>query len=201
MKIGIIGAGNVGSGLGKVWARLGHEVVYGVRDPQRDKLKVVLDESPHARAVSIREAAAFGEVVALATPWAAAEDAIKAAGDLSGKVLIDCTNPVGFKLTTSAAEMVAGWAHGAKVVKAFNTIGANNYSDLQFSGLRADTYICGDDAEAKKVVGQLAEQMGFDVVDAGPLSNAHLLEELTMLWVTLARGGYGREIAFKLLRK
>ncbi len=201
MKIGIIGAGNVGGGLGKVWARLGHEVVYGVRDPQSDKLKAVLAESPHARAASIREAAAFGDIVALATPWAAAEEAVREAGDLSGKLLIDCINPVGFSLPTSAAEMVAGWAHGAKVVKAFNTIGANNYSDLQFSGLRADAYICGDDAEVKKVVGQLAESMGFDVVDAGPLSNAHLLEELTILWVTLARQGYGREIAFKLLRK
>ncbi len=97
--------------------------------------------------------------------------------------------------------MVAGWAAGAKVVKAFNTIGANNYSDLEFSGLRADAYICGDDAAAKQVVGQLAEQMGFDVVDVGPLSNAHLLEELALLWVTLVRLGYGREIAFKLLRK
>lgn len=202
MKIGIIGAGNVGSGLGKVWAAKGHEVVYGVRDPESDKTKAAIAETHGARAVSMADAADYGEVVAIATPWGATEQTLQGLADrLRGKVVIDCTNPFGATLATSAGEMVAGWLPGARVVKAFNTIGANNYADPQFGNLRADTYICGDDAEAKQVVSQLAEQIGFDVVDCGPISNAVLLEHLTMLWVTLARGGYGREIAFKLLRK
>lgn len=202
MKIGIIGVGNIGSGLGRLWAQQGHDVVYGVRNLEDDKAKAAVAASPASRAASVNEAAEFGEVVVLAVPWQAAEDTIKQAGKLEGKVLVDCTNAVGMILPTSAAETIAGWAHGAKVVKAFNTLGAPNLGDLQFGNLRADTFIAGDDAEAKKTVTQLAQDAGFEVVDCGPLANAKLVEALAMLWITLAyRLGNGPKVAFKLLRK
>ncbi len=210
MKIGIVGAGRVGATLGKAWAKIGHEVLFGVRDPGSDKVQSVLKEAgPNARAGSVSEAAAFGEVVTLAVPWPAAEDAVRAAGNLEGKVLIDVTNPLARGLpqlalgfTTSAAEEIARRAQGARVVKAFNTVSFHTMADPSFGSQRADTYLCSDDQEAKAIVTGLAEELGFEAVDSGPLANARLVESLTALWAHLAFGqGLGPKIAFKLLRK
>src|SRR6266568_4043560 len=95
MKIAIIGAGNVGSTLGRAWARKGHDICFGVRHPQDDKTRQLVQSlggKPQARTVA--EAAAFGQVVVLATPWQATEAAVRAAGDLRGKTVLDCTNPL-----------------------------------------------------------------------------------------------------------
>ncbi len=210
MKIGIVGTGNVGSALGKRWAGLGHTVMFGARDPGDAKVKaLVTSAGTSARAGSIADAATFGEVVVLATPYEAAESAIRQAGNLSGKVLIDCTNPLPADLsgltighTTSAGETVAGWARGARVVKALNSTGAGNMTDPRYGSERASMFVCGDDAPAKATVSDLVRGLGFDVVDAGPLRNARLLEPLAMLWITLAYGlGNGPNIAFRLLRR
>lgn len=205
MKIGIIGAGNVGSNLGRGWSARGHEVCFGVRTPQDPTTQALLSElGEQAQAGTIHEAAAFADVVVLAVPWHAVEAALRAAGDLSGKVLIDATNsfgPGGPDDTPSAAEAIAQLVPEANVVKAFNTIGAEHYLDPIFEGdVKATLFICGDDDAAKSVVNILATDLRFDVVDAGPLSNAALLESLARLWVTLARGSMGRDIAFRLLR-
>ncbi len=210
MKIGIIGAGNVGSTLGRAWAAKGHEVVFGVRDPRGPKVQdLVKSTGGKGRAASPSEAAAHGEVVLLATPWGATQEALRAAGDLKGKILVDATNPLkpdlsGLALghTTSAGEEVARWAKGAKVVKAFNTIGAQHMANPRFGSQSASMLICGDDAGAKKTVAALAEALGFDPVDAGPLAQARLLEPLAMLWISLAYAyGHGPDVAFKLLRR
>lgn len=210
MRIGIIGAGNVGSTLGRAWARAGHDVVFGVRDPRADKARRLVESvGGTARAGTVAEAAAHGEAVVLATPWPAAEAAVRAAGDLAGKVLIDCTNPVKPDLSgldvgpgTSAAERVAGWAPGAKVFKAFNTTGANNMADPVINGVRTVMFVCGDDRAAKPAVLRLAADVGFDPVDAGPLANARLLEGWAMLWIHLAvRGGLGPDFGFALIRR
>lgn len=116
MKIGIIGAGNVGSALGRGWAAKGHEIAFGVRNPGDAKTQeAVKATGGRARAASVREAASGAEVLVLATPWGAVQDAIQAAGDLAGKILVDATNPLKPDLsglavghTTSAAEEVAG---------------------------------------------------------------------------------------------
>src|SRR5205823_1005729 len=143
MKIAIIGAGNVGSTLGKAWSKKGHDIFFGVRHPQDDKTRqVVQTVGSKAQAGSATEAAAFGQVVVLATPWPATEAAIRSAGDLRGKTVIDCTNPlkpdisgleIGF--STSAAEQAAQWAKGAKVFKAFNTAGFNIMADPVVNGI------------------------------------------------------------------
>ncbi len=210
MKIAIIGAGNVGSTLGKGWAAKGHEVIYGVRNPNDAKVQGVLKATGGtARAAAVKDAAAAADVVVLATPWGAAREAIKSAGDLTGKTVIDATNPLkpdlsGLALghTTSAAEEIARWAAGARVVKAFNTTGAKNMADPRFGGQSASMFLCGDDARTKRTVAELAEALGFEPVDAGPLAQARLLEPLAMLWVTMAYAyGHGPDIAFKLLRR
>src|SRR5206468_2313897 len=131
------------------------------------------------RAGSVAEAARFGEVVVLATPFDATEAAIRQAGDLAGRVVIDCTNPLKPDLsslsvghTSSGAEAVARWAKSARVVKTLNSTGAGNMANPVYGGERATMFVCGDDAAAKTTAGELVSALGFDVVDAGPLAQA-----------------------------
>jgi 8-hydroxy-5-deazaflavin:NADPH oxidoreductase len=209
MKIAVIGAGNVGGALGTLWQALGHDVVFGVRDPKSTK-SAELVKAAKARAATVAEAASGAEIVVLATPWAATEEVIRSAGNLAGKIVVDCINPLRPDLSglligtdTSAAEMVATWAKGAKVVKAFNTIGAGNFANPRFGSENASMFIAGDDQAAKSTVGTLAAELGFDVVDTGPLIAARWLEPLAMLWIHLGyRQGLGPTgHAFKLLRR
>jgi predicted dinucleotide-binding enzyme len=185
-------------------------IFFGVRHPQDDKTRQLLQAiGPNAQAGMVAEAAAFGQVIVLATPWPATEAAIRAAGDLRGKTVIDCTNPlkpdasgleVGF--TTSGVERIAQWAKGAKVFKAFNTTGSNNMAEPVINGIRTVMFVCGDDETAKPVVMQLAADIGFDAVDAGKLEQARLLEPWAMLWISLAfQAGIGRDFGFALLRR
>jgi predicted dinucleotide-binding enzyme len=208
MRIGIIGAGSVGGALGRGWTRAGHEVTFGVRSPS-DPKTARLHEGTGAKTASVAEAAAFGEVVVFATPWEATQEAVKSAGGLTGKIVFDCTNPLAPNLSglthgfdTSAAEQVAAWAPGARVVKIFNTTGANNMENPDFDGVAATMFYCGDDAEAKAVGARLAADLGFDPVDAGNLEEARLLEPLALLWIRLAYvQNQGRDIAFKLMKR
>jgi len=212
MKITIIGAGNVGGTLGSRWAKNGHTVTFGVRNPGDEKLEKLLSSAGNsARADTISEAVKDASVVVLATPWDAAQGAIEAAGSLKGKILIDATNPLamrseGLRLvlghTTSAGEQVAAWASGARVVKAFNTTGAKNMADPKFGSQSASMFVCGDDAEARTTVMKLAEELGFEAVDCGPLSAARYLEPMAMLWIHLCVGlGRGPDFAFKIVKR
>jgi 8-hydroxy-5-deazaflavin:NADPH oxidoreductase len=207
MNVAIIGAGAVGTTLGKAWVNKGHLVVFGVRDTQSAKARA-LAESIKAPLRSIRDACTDAEVVVLAVPWAAAFDALKEAGGLDGKIVVDPINSftpdmalsVGF--TTSVAEQIAKFVPGARVVKAFNTLGMGNFDNLVFGGQTASGFMCGDDAAAKAKVGQLAAEIGFEVVDCGVLRNARALEPLALLWGQLAFvQGLGPNIAFKLLHR
>ena len=141
-------------------------------------------------------------------PWTSVEETILIAGNLTDKILIDPTNPLtpdlkGLALeNTSAAETISNLAKSAKVVKAFNMIGAKTLNNLIYDSQRADLFICGDDSHAKQIVRELAIDIGFDVIDVGPLVNARLLESLALLWIELAfRQQLGPNIAFKLLRR
>jgi 8-hydroxy-5-deazaflavin:NADPH oxidoreductase len=210
MEIAIIGAGDVGGTLGKIWIKKGHQIMFGVRNLQSPNvLNLIRSTNSGVKVGTIGEAASFADVIVLAIPWMVVEEAIKSAGDLSGKILIDPTNPINADLTglviessTSAAEEIARWAKGSKVVKAFNSIGAKTLNNLQFGLVRADAFICGDDYKAKTVVKKLATEIGFDTVDAGPLINARVLEYMALLWIQLAYSRQmGPNIAFKLLTR
>ncbi len=210
MKIAVIGTGNVGSTLGRRWAEKGHEVVFGVRDPKGARVSELLDSiSGVGRAAAIPQAVSECPVVTLAVPWAAAANALRVAGDLGGKILIDCTNPIkesfaGLSIgqSTSAAEQVAAWAPGARVVKAFNTTGRSNLENPVYGDQRLTMFVCGDEAEAKQTALELATELDFEAVDAGPLHAARYLEPLAMLWINLAYSrGLGTEIGFRLLRR
>jgi len=210
MTIGMIGSGNVGGALGTRWARAGHEVVFGTRDPQSKEVQqLVAAAGGKTRAATMADTARAGEVLLLATPWPATQQILAGLGNLNGKVLIDATNPLLPDLsglthgtTTSGSEQVAGWARGAKVVKAFNTVGANIMANTSFGAGRPVLFYCGDDAAAKQTVKPLIEALGFEAVDAGPLSQARLLEPFALLWISMALvHGLGREFAFQLLRR
>lgn len=209
LNIAILGAGNVGGALGRIWSSR-HEVVFGVPNPDSDSVRKALAQmSGRGRAASNAEAASSAGIVVLSVPWPAAEQAIRSAGNLSGKIVIDCTNPLAADLSglvvglnSSAGEMVAKWAAGAKVVKAFNTIGAADFGNARFGAQRADGFYCGDDPASKATVAKLIDEAGLDPVDVGPLRQARLLEPMAMLWIDLAvNQRQGVNHAFKLLRR
>jgi predicted dinucleotide-binding enzyme len=209
MRIGIIGAGSVGGTLGRRWGECGHEVFFGVRDAADPKVRELIGKSSRsARAGSVAEMAGFGTVVVLATPWSAAESALRSAGDLSGRTLLDCTNPLTADLsgltvglTISGAEQVATWSR-AHVVKIFNTTGFDNMADPRYAEGAATMLYCGDIAGAKATAAQLATDLGFEPLDAGPLRQARLLEPYGLLWISLAyQQRLGRNFAFRLMRR
>lgn len=202
MNIGIVGSGRIGGNLGKLWAAKGHRVLFGVRDPSGDKALELTAFEGDTQVGSLTEAVAFGEVIVVAVPWPAIEEVVANTGDWSGKTIIDATNrfgPASRERATSAAEDLANMVPSAKVFKAFNTIGFDRLARPQFGTQNASMFICGDDPAAKSVVSSLVSELGFEVIDSGQLDSASLLESLAGLWVTLARGGYGKDIAFKLL--
>ena len=209
MRIGIIGSGNVGGTLGRRWAENGHEVLFGSRDPSSKKMQSLVEQvSGKAKAGTLSDAAAYGEVLVLATPWPATEQTLRDLGDLAGKIIFDCTNPLKPDLSLdlsgagSGAEQVASWAEDARVVKVFNTTGYGNMADPGYDGQKATMFFAGDDHVAKSKAARLAEEIGFEAVDAGPLSHARLLEPMAVLWIYLAHvQGMGTGIAFQLLRR
>jgi 8-hydroxy-5-deazaflavin:NADPH oxidoreductase len=203
-RVAIIGAGNVGGGLGIRLSNSGLPVRFGVR-PGAD-VKTVLEACKDATAVSPEEAAAWGEVVFLALPGTVALDVARSlAGALAGKAVVDCNNPLIWKEGPvwtpppegSLAAAIAKAAPGAHVVKGFNTFGAEFHKDPGRAGVAAQVFLAGDDAAAKKLVTDVATTAGFRAVDAGPLRNASVLENLAILWIHLATvGGQGRDFTF-----
>ena len=204
MRIAILGAGNVGQALGQGWSRRGHEVRYGVRNPADAKYRGLT-------AMSSAAAASDADAIVLATPWPATEAAVRGLGDLAGRIVIDCTNPLGMGPDglglvlghdTSGGELVAGWAPGAAVFKAFNTTGYNNMADLSGYAVTPVMFVAGDDAAKKPAVMGLVRDLGFEAVDAGPLRNARLLEPYGMLWIDQALNrGAGRDFVFAVVRR
>lgn len=213
MKIAIIGAGNVGGTLGTAWAqKAGRDLFFGVRDAKSEKTQALLTKiGGKARAGTAAEATAFGDFIVLTTPWPQAEAAIRSMGNVSGKIMLDATNPLvrgpdGISLeighNTSAGEKVQGWATGASVFKTLNTTGFGNMANPVFNGVKSVMFVAGDDAANKPKVMALVGELGFDVVDAGPLRNARLLEAHAMLWIDLSLArGLGRDWAFARVKR
>lgn len=206
MKIGILGAGNVGGALGKLWANQGHEIFFGVRDPRSAKVQTALAEvGSSARAGSLAEAVAFADLVLLAVPSAAVAEVAAARIDWRGKIVMDATNrfpPAAAGSGNSMGEELARLLSGARVVKAFNTTGSGNMDGRAYGDQRVDIHLCGDDAEAKAIVAGFVRDSGFEPVDCGSLANSALTEALAALWVALAyRLGNGPNIMFKLARR
>ena len=211
MKIGILGSGNIGGALGTTWAQAGHTVMFsGSRDPAR--LEALAERAGNgACSGSLEEAAAFGDVVLLALLWPQVVELLPGLAPLlQGRILIDASNPLtpdfvhlAIGHTDSGGETVARQLPGVRVVKAYNSVGANiiGSASKQFGTVTPTLFFCGDDPVAKVVVAELITASGFSPFDAGALSTARFLEPLEQLWVEILKSGLQDEFILSLLRR
>jgi predicted dinucleotide-binding enzyme len=186
VRIAVIGAGNIGSTLGAKWAAAGHEVVYGVRSPGEPGT------------ASVADAASAAEIVVLAVPGAAAKDVLASLGEeLKGKVVVDATNDV---QGTGKLHALDELTDGAHPVRAFNTLGWENFADPVIGGETVDLFYAAEEGQAKDTAERLIADVGLRPVWLGGVEAFELVDSLTQLWFTLAlRQGLGRRLAFRLL--
>lgn len=211
MNLTFIGIGQVGAALAGQLLRLNHNVTVAARDPNSNSVRAALAKYPALTVSDPGVAIANADVVFLATPFAANEAALAAAGDLAGKILVDCTNPVGPNLThgldsrQSGGEFVQGLVPEARVVKAFTIYGFENFEDNNYPGygtLKPAMLIAGDDLDAKHVVAALCNELGWEAVDTGGLTMSLHLEHMALLWIQMARvQGWGAGFVWGMLRK
>ncbi len=198
MQIAFIGYGNVGAPLADQLQRLGHAVTLATSDPASDTVRKALARNPALALAAPADAVQQAEVVFLATPFQANAAAIGPLSNaLAGKVLVDCSNPVGPGLThglnsvESGAERVQQLAPAARVVKAFSIYGYENLdaASRPAHAVKPAMLYCGDDSGAKATVGGLITALGWDAVDVGGLDQSLALEHMTLLWIRMVRAG------------
>jgi 8-hydroxy-5-deazaflavin:NADPH oxidoreductase len=211
MKLAFIGAGRVGGALAVRLAEAGHSAVLAESKDGSSSLAQTLARSSKLRSEPVRDAVSGAEVVFLATPFAANEGIVAPLADaLAGKILVDCTNPVGAGLShgleskRSGSESLQALVPKARVVKAFSIYGYENIEDPTYPGYgaKAAMLFCGDDAAAKSSVATLIADVGFEPVDVGGLVQALHLEHMTLLWVRMVRGrGASPNLVWAALRR
>jgi 8-hydroxy-5-deazaflavin:NADPH oxidoreductase len=210
VRIGILGSGDVGRALATGFARLGHDVMIGSREPAKldDWLSTA---GPRVSSGTFEAAARFGDILILATLGVGTANAIRLAGatNFAGKVVIDTTNPLDLTRggpptltvghTDSLGEQIQQLLADSKVVKAFNTVGSALMVDPQLDGGPPDMFICGNDDDAKAIVVQICTHFGWRVIDLGGIEHSRYLEPLCMVWVHhgLRAGTWNH--AFKML--
>ena len=205
MRIAIIGTGKVGGAIAQGLKNKGHAVTLGARDPDAPAM-ITLASRAGAAVATPAEAAAAAEVIILALPWNVAEAVVGALGDLSGRIVVDCMNPLGrtpaglaltLGHTSSGGEIVQGWLPGARVVKTLNQVGAEMMADNSSLPHRPVMFMAGNDDAAKGAVAELLTDLGFDPLDAGDITRSRLLEPFGMVWINQALfRGKGRSWAF-----
>lgn len=211
MKITFIGYGNVGAPLADQLQRLGHTVTLAARDPDSEAVRHAQARNAALTAAPLEQAVRDAEVVFLAAPAMANAQVIPPlAGALAGKVLVDCTNPVGPGLShgldsrQSGSQALQAMAPKAKVVKAFTIYGFENLENNAYPGyaVKPAMMFCGDDAAAKGVVHGLIEQLGWEPLDVGGLLQALHLEHMTLLWVRMVRvEGHSPHLVWAALKR
>jgi 8-hydroxy-5-deazaflavin:NADPH oxidoreductase len=204
MKITIIGSGNLGSALARGWRRAGHEVMFGVRNAS-DFKGGYSEKSKDVKAELIPQAAAWADVLVLAAVPLAIHDIAEAIGDVSNKIIINAMNSVRAKPEpfSNTTEAILKLTNCKDVVKCFNTTGAENVANPVYPGSGIDMFYAGDSERAKKIAEQLAKELGFEnVYNFGGSDKFNLLEQFALGWINLAMmQGYGRSIAFKVLKR
>ena len=206
MKLAIIGSGNVGSAVARAAKQTGHEVTVAAPEGT-EKLEALGKELGIETTTSNAEAVGESDVIVLAVPYGAIESVIDEIADHVGdKIVLDVTNPLKGDLSglqtdgTSGAETVQKRLPQAKVVKAFNTVFASNQADPTVDGVQLDGFVAGDDADAKKHVMHLLEEVGFRPIDVGPLSTARYLEGMAFLNISLnAKNDWSWQTGWKLV--
>ena len=193
MRIGIIGAGNMGGPLGVAWAKAGHQVLWASRNPG-ELMPLVQQAAPRASAGYADAAAFFGDVVVLAVPPSAVPQLGRDIGELlRGKIVLDMTNPRADRdgeeqtaqwLGMGTGQAMAQYLPGARVVKAFNALGSRMLADPAPNGVRIGVPIAGDSAEDRERIAALVRDAGFEPVIVGPLARAKDFDRGTPVWVT-----------------
>ena len=206
MKVGIIGSGNVGSAVARAAHNTGHEVT--VADLEgTESLGTLANELGVTITNSNAEAVDDSDLVVLAVPFGAVGSVVDGIADHVGeKIVLDVTNPLKDDLSglqtdgTSGAELVQKQLPKAKVVKAFNTVFAGNQASATVDGVQLDGFVAGDDADAKKQVLHLLEEVGYRPIDVGPLSTARYLEGMAFLNISLnAKNNWSWQSGWKLV--
>lgn len=199
MNIGIIGSGNMGSALGTLWAKKGHQVTFSYsRDPAKLEA-IAATAGANALVGTPKQAAESSDVILMAVQPFVLEEVLSTVGSLENKVVITCmsglkpdfsgqTIGIATDLKISVAEQLAQLVSGAKVVEAFNMTFAEILASdsRQFGSEHPTIFYCGDDAEAKAIAAQLIQDCGYDAIDAGGLMVARSLETLATAWVQFA---------------
>jgi 8-hydroxy-5-deazaflavin:NADPH oxidoreductase len=212
MKVGILGSGDVAKTLGGGFLKHGHSVMIGTRDPA--KLAPWGRENPSAQIGGFGAAAAFGELVVLAVKGSASLEALRAGGKaaLQGKTVIDATNPIAddppshgvlkffTSLDESLLERLQQEFPDTRFVKAFNSVGNTRMVNPVFAGGKPTMFICGNDADAKKIVTRVLDQFGWETEDMGMAEAARAIEPLCMLWCIPGFLHNRWSHAFKLLK-
>ena len=211
MTITFVGYGNVGAPLADHLQGFKHRVTLAADDASSDSVRKALARNAGLAVAPTPDAVNGADVVFLATPFQANREVLeRLAGDLKGKILVDCTNPVGPQLThglksaQSGSEMVQALVPGARVVKAFSIYGFENFEDSAYPAydVKPVMMFCGNDAAAKKTVGELIAQLGWEPLDVGGLEQALHLEHMTLLWVRMVRvNGASPHMVWAVLRR
>src|ERR671919_273558 len=208
MRIGILGSGLMGSKLGTIFARAGHEVVFSYARSEQKLKGLAREAQGNARAGTPGEAARDADALLLAVHWSRVDDVLTQAGDVSGKVIVTCSLPMNaddtglvIAHTSSGAEELAKRVPKARVVSAFGTVPSEvlfGVFEARRKKVRPSLVYCGDDARSKKIAAELIRDVGFDPVDAGPLRMARYTEPFTLLIAQLAYEGHeGPELAYR----
>src|SRR5919201_1278443 len=211
MRIGILGSGLMGGKLGTIFARAGHEVVFSYSRSRKKLERLARQAGGAARAGTPREAAQDADVLLLAVHWSRVDDVLHQAGDVSGKVIVTCSQPMNeddtdlvVAHTSSGAEELARKVPGAAVVSALGSVPSEvlfGVFEARGGGRRPSLVYCGDDIRAKEVAARLIRDVGFDPVDAGPLRIARYAEPFALLIAQLAyEGDGGPELAYRFER-
>lgn len=208
MNIGIIGSGNMGGNLARLWVNAGH-TIYITSNRIKNTKELANAIGKNICVTGLEELIRKSDVVLFAIPYEALSEIAKHKEKFNGKIIIDCINPltpdalnmvIGFN--TSAGEEVAKLFPGSKVVKAFNVIASPvlERDDVRINSETPSAFFCGDDAGSKEIVSKLITDIGFEPVDSGALKNSRYLEPMAELLIQLAFAGLGANIGFKLLK-
>lgn len=205
--IAVIGTGSVGGALGPEFAALGHTVVYGSRNPDSESVRDLVARTAGASSATTQQAAAErGDIVILAVPGLVVAEVLNNLGDLSGKIIIDPTNPLvrdddgvfSLDVTTSNAEIIQALAPEADVVKAFSTINWTTMVDPGDAGGPVSVPLAGNSAVAKGRVAELVQALGLEPIDVGPVEHARHVEGMLILWINNRFGAGGPAFEFHL---
>jgi predicted dinucleotide-binding enzyme len=201
LRITVLGAGHIGGTLGRKWATAGHAVAFGVNDPAGARAQALRDELGEQVTIgSVGDALVASDVVVMAVPGGAMEATIAAhASQLDGKTIVDAANRLGGGPMNSLAAFQAHTPQ-ARVFRAFNSLGWENFADPLFGGVPADLIYCGPDGAARAVIEQMIADVGLRPMWLGDVDQVGLVDSVTALYFALAvRQGKGRHLAFKVL--